>query len=145
MAAYSYGQYSLNLETGEIQNAGDTAATIQYVNDYATAHFTDRSYITAGSIQNELQVTKLKIKQIDSLEERLMNIEKKVFGDYQAQKIQNKLDGSLDFENDVALFFQHDLNRKEWQKIFKEMKIDVDARELVRISDKYNAPKIKEA
>jgi hypothetical protein len=143
MAAY-HEQYSLNLETGELVNEIKTAVgnTLTYAGDYVE-RYSDRSYVSYDSTQNEINVTKLKIEQINSLKERLESLEKKVFGDYQSQKIQNKLDGSLDFENDVALFFQHDLNRKEWQKFFNDMKINATAKELFTISEKYSAPKKK--
>lgn len=160
MATNDY-QYILQLDQQRIHNERmadiyESRIGLQYGEDYVDNN-TERVLANQGSGGYWTQdgtnmATKISIKQINGLEElldnknineRLERLEKKVFGDYQAQKIKNKTDGSLDFENDVALFFQHNLNFKEWEKIFNDMNISLSKQEINKISTNYLAPKKK--
>lgn len=95
------------------------------------------SSLTKSSIDQSLSES----SKIQNLTSRLEFLEKKVLGEYQAQKIQNKTNGTLEFENDVAGFFQHQLSFKEWQKIFNDLKIVIDKSDLLTLSENYSVPK----
>jgi len=105
---------------------------------------TGPTIIDGGTHTIRWSTPKIALKQIDNeLINRLEALEKKVFGEYQAQKIKNKTDGSKDFENDVALFFQHDLDKKEWQSVFRDLNISIDKEDLIKLVKSFSPPKKK--
>lgn len=94
----------------------------------------------AETVFNKLDVQEKKISEIEKLNIRISELEKKVFGEYMHRRITNKTDGSGQFEEDVAMFFQLDMHLNSWKKIFQDLKIPIDHEDVVKLSNSYKLP-----